>query len=72
MTAVEKLINDLKELGIYTPTLIKLCNEAKELEKEQAGDLWDAAIKAHNNRGHVCVRSMCDFDDYWDDLQNKK
>jgi hypothetical protein len=34
------------------------------MEREQHGNTWDAAIKAHDDRGHVYVRSICDFDDY--------
>jgi hypothetical protein len=37
---------------------------AKQMEREQHGNTWDAAIKAHDDRGHVYVRSICDFDDY--------
>jgi hypothetical protein len=38
--------------------------QAKQMEREQHGNTWDAAIKAHDERGHVFVRSICDFDDY--------
>jgi hypothetical protein len=37
---------------------------AKQKEREQHGNTWDAAIKAHDDRGHVHARSICDFDDY--------
>ena len=39
-------------------------DQAKQMEREQHGNTWDAAIKAHDDRGHVYVRSTCDFDDY--------
>jgi len=39
-------------------------NQAKQMEREQHGNTWDAAIKAHDDRGHVHARSICDFDDY--------
>lgn len=42
----------------------KFLKEAKEMERKQHGKTWDAAIKAHDDRGHVFVRSTCDFDDY--------
>ena len=42
----------------------KFLKEAKEMERNQHGNTWDAAIKAHDDRGHVFVRSTCDFDDY--------
>jgi hypothetical protein len=35
-----------------------------QIERQQHGNTWDAAIKAHDDRGHVYVRSICDFDDY--------
>ena len=41
-----------------------LLEQAKQMEREQHGNTWDAAIKAHDDRGHVYVRSICDFDDY--------
>jgi coenzyme F420-reducing hydrogenase alpha subunit len=34
------------------------------IEREQHGNTWDAAIKAHDDRGHVHARSLTDFDDY--------
>jgi hypothetical protein len=42
----------------------KLFEQAKEMEREQHGNTWDAAIKAHDDRGHVHARSLTDFDDY--------
>jgi hypothetical protein len=39
-------------------------DQAKQMEREQHGNTWDAATKAHDDRGHVYVRSTCDFDDY--------
>jgi hypothetical protein len=42
----------------------KFLKEAKEMERKQHGNTWDSAIQAHDDRGHVFVRSTCDFDDY--------
>lgn len=42
----------------------KFLKEAKEMERDQHGNTWDAAIKAHDDRGHVFSRSACDFDEY--------
>lgn len=42
----------------------EIFKKAKEMERNQHGNTWDAAIKAHDERGHVFVRSTCDFDDY--------
>ncbi len=41
--------------------------QALAMERDQHGQTWDAAIHAHDARGHVYARSMCDFDDYWGD-----
>ena len=41
--------------------------QALAMERDQHGQTWDAAIHAHDARGHVYARSMCDFDDYWRD-----
>jgi len=35
------------------------------MEKQQHGQTWDAAIKAHDNRGGVHARSLVDFDEYY-------
>ena len=40
-----------------------------DLEKQQLGNTWDAAIKAHDERGHVHARSLVDFDDYYNALK---
>lgn len=37
---------------------------AKQKQREQHGYTWDAAIKAHDDRGNVHARSWCDFDNY--------
>ncbi len=37
---------------------------AKKKEREQHGNTWDSAIKAHDDRGHVHARSIIDFDEY--------
>jgi hypothetical protein len=73
-TAVEWLVNELKKSIHYqrvinevnqSSTQIKdVIEQAKQMEREQHGNTWDAAIKAHDDRGHVYVRSSCDFDDY--------
>ena len=38
-----------------------------EREKQQHGETWDSAIKAHDNRGHVHARSLVDFDEYYNE-----
>ena len=60
-TAVEWLIDIYLTTGIDRNVHF---HQAKQMEREQHGNTWDAAIKAHDDRGHVYVRSICDFDDY--------
>jgi hypothetical protein len=43
-----------------------------EMEKQQHGATWDAAIAAHDNRGHVHARSIVDFDEYYNETYIKK
>ena len=45
--------------------------QSKELEKQQHGNTWDSAIKAHDDRGHVHARSLVDFDEYYNDTFKK-
>lgn len=61
-----KLKNDVySHKGAYL-SVIKFCEEqAKKNEKQQHGKTWDNAIEAHEQRGHVKSRSICDFDEYW-------
>ena len=40
-TAVEWLIKELKDFGYYTYNLEKLCDQAKQMEKEQIEEAWD-------------------------------
>jgi hypothetical protein len=54
------------EFRIGLRKAIDFCEQAKEIEKQQHGQTWDAAIKAHDNRGHVHARSIVDFDEYYD------
>lgn len=49
---------DLLEVLTFTMAI------AKAKEREQHGNTWNAAIKAHDDRGHVFVRSTSDFDYY--------
>lgn len=73
-TAIEWLINELKTSIHYQRVIIEVnqsstdvkdvIKQAKQMEREQHGNTWDAAIKAHDDRGHVHARSLTDFDDY--------
>ena len=73
ITAVEYLVEKLNQCepfysGVsslnHKHYIDELIEQAKKIEREQHGNTWDAAIKAHDDRGHVYVRSICDFDDY--------
>ena len=69
-TAVEWLENEINSRGPKENNppewLKKLYQKAKEIEKQQHGQTWDAAIKAHDDRGHVHARSLVDFDEYYE------
>jgi hypothetical protein len=72
MTAIEWLIIKLYAAGSGSPgAYTKIFEQAKEIEKQQHGNTWDAAIKAHDNRGGVHARSIVDFDEYYNDTFNK-
>jgi hypothetical protein len=70
-TAVEFLVEQITKhtwydeegFGHVSVNILDI-EQAKQMEREQHGNTWDAAIKAHDDRGHVYVRSICDFDDY--------
>jgi hypothetical protein len=64
-TAVDYIKRKLTSGDIFSLTVV--LHEAKQLERNQHGDTWDAAIQAHEDRGHVLVRSICDFDDYFNE-----
>lgn len=70
-TALETFWEQIAEIlpfSLDSETAIKLYEkyqEAKEIQKQQHGNTWDEAIKAHEGRGHVTSRSICDFDDYY-------
>jgi hypothetical protein len=73
-TAVEWLAHEVNKINVSTLErffIEKLINHAKELDKQQHGNTWDAAIKAHDDRGHVHARSLVDFDEYYNDTFKK-
>lgn len=63
-TAVEWLLEVLNDQQLLKNYPIEIIDRAYELERDQHGETWDAAIKAHDDRGHVHARSLTDFDDY--------
>jgi len=46
--------------------------KAKQMQKEQHGNTWDAAIQAHEDRGVVISRSLCDFEQYYNKTYGDK
>jgi hypothetical protein len=72
-TAVEWMIDeiDIAYPDIEIKKKISITAQAKEMEKQQHGNTWDAAINAHESRGHVIARSICDFDEYYNENYNK-
>jgi hypothetical protein len=63
-TAIEWLISQAEDFFVIPVDIIEA---AKEMDKQQHGQTWDAAIKAHDNRGHVHARSLVDFDEYYNE-----
>ncbi len=68
MTAVEWLFDKMKSHFEHDGDLLESVTFAYEIakqkEREQHGRTWDAAIQAHESRGHNQARSLCDFDQY--------
>jgi 6-phosphogluconolactonase (cycloisomerase 2 family) len=74
-TAVVWLVKKLNQEIDYIPlnkwvVISDIIQEALAMERDQHGQTWDAAIHAHDARGHVYARSMCDFDDYYKETYN--
>jgi hypothetical protein len=77
-TAVQWFIENAFKEGflwvIDKPEMFELnliIEKAKEIDKQQHGNTWDAAIKAHDDRGHVHARSLVDFDEYYNETFKK-
>lgn len=63
MTAVQWLLE--QTMYIRSTKWPDIVEKALEIEKEQHGETWDAAIKAYKERGFNAVRAIVDFDEYW-------
>ncbi len=70
-TAVEWFYDKLKNHEIQAEHF-ELYQQAKEMQKEQHGNTWDAAIKTHEERGKNIARSITDFDDYFTETYGGK
>ena len=71
MMATEWLAVKLFNEEPYPSVWNKYIEQAKEIEKHQHGATWDAAIKAHDDRGGVHARSIVDFDEYFEQTFKK-
>ena len=65
-TAVEWLFSQIPFEWSSSKAAFEALQQAKEMEKQQHGETWDSAIKAHDNRGYVHARSLVDFDEYYE------
>lgn len=64
LTAVEWLVEQVYlHPGSGWPKAIE---KALEMEREQHGETWDAALIAVDRRGGVLIRALTDFDAYWE------
>lgn len=70
-TAVEWLASNINEYTTKDEFYI-LLEQAKQMEKEQHGNTWDAAIQAHEDRGGVISRSLCDFEQFYNGNYGKE
>jgi hypothetical protein len=70
-TAVEHFLNAIKDQIPLSKEHLEMiesyAKKAKEMEKVEHGITWDKAIDAHEKRGHNLSRSICDFDDYYNE-----
>ena len=66
-TAVEWLIDQLTpSISLQQKHIDELKNQAKEMEKLQHGYTWDSALEYHEKRGYKLMRTIDDFDEYWE------
>ena len=70
-SAVEWLFSQIPFECSSSVAAFEALQQAKEMHKQQHGETWDSAIKAHDNRGHVHARSLVDFDEYYNETFNK-
>ena len=49
-----------------------IVEQALQMEREQHGDTWDAALIAVDRRGGVLIRALTDFDAYWKERANNE
>ena len=63
MTAVEWILEQTMYMrSTKWPDIVE---QALEMEREQHGETWDAALIHVDKRGGVILRALVDFDEYW-------
>ena len=70
-TAVEWLFSQIPYEWSSSKSAFEALQQAEEIEKQQHGETWDSAIKAHDDRGHVHARSLVDFDEWYNETFKK-
>jgi len=65
---VEQVNSDCLNSAFIRPELVE---QAKEMERVEHGITWDKGIEAHEKRGYNLSRSICDFDDYYNQTYRK-
>ena len=63
MTAVQWLLE--QTMYIRSTKWPDIVEQALEMEKQQHGETWDAALIHVDKRGGVILRALVDFDEYW-------
>jgi hypothetical protein len=63
-TAVEWLFAQIPIEFTSSRGAFEALQQAKQMERQQHGNTWDAALKAYDERGGVYIRAYTDFDDY--------
>lgn len=69
-TALDWLLLNVCISGVPANTgmsIDEILEKAKEMQKQQLGEFWDAALDAYERRAGVWVRASEDFDEYFED-----
>lgn len=70
MTAVEWLLE--QTMYIRSTKWPDIMEQALEMERQQHGETWDAALLHVDKRGGVVLRALVDFDEYWAERTNNE
>jgi predicted LPLAT superfamily acyltransferase len=69
-TALKWFFDNLKNHEIQAQHF-ELYRQALQIEKEQHGQTWDAALDKYEARAGNYMRAYEDFDDYYEQFKNK-